>query len=118
MNMNTNTKAFQQHVFNTVVSFTRQYLTCDKNTKNINKDSYFDDDLDISTFGLCFLLQDLEEKTLLNLDTPLSRIATVGDVCDLIIERIQQANKQELIAKVNSIPLKVRVLESLKINGK
>ena len=118
MKINTNNKAFQQHIFNTVVALAEQYLTNDKKTKNITKNSYFDNDLDISVFGLCFLIKDLEEETLLNLDAPLSRVATVGDVCDLITERIQQANKQELISKLNSMPLQVKILESIKIKGK
>lgn len=114
MQQNLYTEAFHKHVFNTVVEHIKPYTT--RKNITITPDSQLDGDLDMSIFGVSFLIDDLEKITLLNLDTTFDRLSTAGDVCRLIEERLH-ANTQTIAYKINALPLKVNALEILKIKN-
>ena len=114
MQQNLYSEAFHKHVFDTVVQHIKYYTT--RKNITITPDSQLDGDLDMSIFGVSFLLDDLEKITLLNLDTTFDRISTAGDICKLIEERLH-ANTQTIAYKINALPLKVNALEILKIKN-
>ena len=99
--------SFRQHIFDTVTTTIKSHLSTYKQNTQITKNSEFDWDLDMSNLGISFLINDLERKTLLDLDVQFSQVVTVGDICNLIEQRFQQINRKQLLSKINSLPLKI-----------
>jgi hypothetical protein len=58
-------------------------------------------------WAMGFLIEDLEKMTLLDLDTgvKMDDLYTIGDICNLITDRLQKSNKTDMLRKVSKMSL-------------
>jgi len=108
------------HIFNLVTETIRSSLTSNLKNMMMSRQTQIEYNLDMGPWALSFLMQDLEQKTLLDLDTgvKLEDLYTVGDICNLISDRLQKSNKPELLRKVSQISLQHYFVKALVVPEK
>ena len=88
----------QENIFNVVIDAIHRVSPHTKALKNITKITRLDEDLDIQHYAVSLLVIVLEKMTHLDLDTQISSLWTVGDICNLIEQR--QNDKQKSLQKI------------------
>ncbi len=95
----TNNISFRQNVLNTVVQTLHYEEPRTRSFQPITEITRLDEDLDLQCWSIAFFINALEEVTQLNLDTLLSDLNTIGDICDLVEQRFKSADKRLLMHK-------------------
>lgn len=94
--------SFRQNVLDTVIKTLHYEEPHTQRYPQITEATRFDEDLDIEHIAMCFFLCTLEDVTLLDLDTNVNvdSLWTVGDLCDLVEKRFNEADKCLLMHKL------------------
>lgn len=104
------------YIFNYVTDAIRQELPTNLRNVAINRNTQIEWNLDMGPLALAFFIEDLEKKTFLDLlNTNLEDLYTVGDICNLIAERLKISNKPELLRKVSKLSLQHFFAQSLAV---
>ena len=120
--MITNTKPVDPvmwaYIFNYVSDAIRQELSTSLQNVAINRNTQIEWHLDMGPMALAFFIEDLEKKTLLDLNVQLDNLYTVGDVCNLVAERLQTANKLKLVQQISKNSLQHYLIKNLAVPQK
>ena len=104
------------YIFNYISDAIRQELPTNLRNVAINRNTQIEWNLDMGPLALAFFIEDLEKKTFLDLlNTNLEDLYTVGDICNLVTERLKTANKLELVQKISKNSLQHYLIQTLAV---
>lgn len=109
MNMQQQIKhpGLSSYIFNMVTDTIRASITPNLKNMMMSRTTQMEYNLEMGPWAMGFLMQDLEKMTLLDLDTgvKMDDLYTVGDICNLITDRLQKSNKADMLRKVSKMAL-------------
>jgi hypothetical protein len=115
-----NHPGLKSHVFNMVTDKIRESITPNLKNMVMSRTTQMEYNLEMGPWAMGFLMEDLEKMTLLDLDTDviIDDLYTIGDICNLITDRLQKANKADMLRKVSNISLQHYLKKALVVPQK
>ena len=102
-----NHPGLSSYVFNIVTNKIRESITPNLRNMMLSRTTQMEYNLEMGPWAMGFLIEDLEKMTLLDLDTgvKMDDLYTIGDICNLITDRLQKSNKADMLRKVSKMSL-------------